>query len=129
MLKTSNPPTMPKPGGVYSQVVEVPPNARWVVLAGQIGVRPDGTTPDGFEAQHEQAWKNIIAGLESAGMGVDDIVHINVYSTDPEGRPHVAAQRRQILGDHIPGSTYLIVAGLAQPEWRVEMDVTAAKVD
>ncbi len=129
MLKTSNPPTMPTPGGVYSQVVEVPPNARWVVLAGQIGVRPDGTTPEGFEAQHEQAWKNIIAGLESAGMGVDDIVHVNVYSTDPEGRPHVAAQRKQIFGEHIPGSTYLLVAGLAQPEWRVEMDVSAAKVD
>ena len=54
---------------------------------------------------------------------------LNVYSTDPEGRPHVAAQRKKYLADHIPGSTYLLVAGLAQPEWRVEMDVTAAKVD
>lgn len=128
MLKTSNPPTMPPPGGYYSQVVEVPPNARWVVLAGQICVRPDGTTPEGFEAQHDQIWQNTIAALESAGMGVDDIVHLNVYSTDPEGRPHVAAQRKKYLGEHKPGSTYLLVAGLAQPEWRVEMDVTAAKV-
>lgn len=56
MLKTSNPPTMPPPGGYYSQVVEVPANARWVVLAGQICVRPDGTTPEGFEAQHDQIW-------------------------------------------------------------------------
>lgn len=62
-------------------------------------------------------------------MGVDDIVHLNVYSTDPEGRSHVAAQRKKYLGAHKPGSTYLLVAGLAQPKWRVEMDVTAAKVD
>ena len=61
MLKTSNPPTMPPPAGYYSQVVEVPPNARWVVLAGQICVRPDGTTPEGFEAQHDQIWQNTIA--------------------------------------------------------------------
>ncbi len=67
MLKTSNPSNMPPPAGYYSQVVEVPPNARWVVLAGQICVRPDGTTPEGFEAQHDQIWQNTIAALESVG--------------------------------------------------------------
>ena len=50
--------------------------------AGQVGVRPDGTIPEGFEMQHDQIWKNTLAILADAGMGPEDIVRLNVYSTD-----------------------------------------------
>lgn len=34
----SQPPTVAKPASSYSQVVEVPANARWLLISGQIGV-------------------------------------------------------------------------------------------
>ena len=41
MLKTSNPPTVAPPAAMYSHCVEVPPNARWLFTAGQVGVRTE----------------------------------------------------------------------------------------
>lgn len=54
MLKTRNPSTVAPPAAMYSHSVEVPPNARWLFTAGQVGVRLDGSIAEGFEAQHNQ---------------------------------------------------------------------------
>lgn len=128
MLKTRNAPTVAPPQALYSHAVEVPPNARWLFTAGQVGVRPDGTVPDGFEAQHEVIWQNTLAILADAGMGPENIVRINVYSTDPDGlkflRPH---RERYLKPGHVPASTWVVVSRLAQPKWVVEMETVAAK--
>ena len=55
MLKHLNPATIAKPAGRYSHLVEVPPGARWLYVAGQVGIKPDGTMLQGFEAQDEQS--------------------------------------------------------------------------
>ena len=129
MLKTNNPKTIAPPVAMYSHSVEVPPNARWLFTAGQVGIRPDGTLPDGFEAQHEQIWKNGLAILADSNMGPEDIVRLNVYSTDPEGLKYVRAQREKYLKPgHVPASTWVVVSRLANPQWVVEMEIVAAKV-
>jgi enamine deaminase RidA (YjgF/YER057c/UK114 family) len=130
MLTTRNPSTVAPPAGMYSHSVEIPANARWLVTAGQVGLRPDGTTPEGFEAQHDQIWQNTIAILNDAGFGVEDIVRINVFSTDPTGLQHVKAHREKYLNPgHTPGSTWLVISQLANPQWVVEMETIAAKAD
>lgn len=128
LLKTRNPSSVAPPAGIYSHAVEVPPNARWLVTAGQVGVRPDGTVPEGFEAQHDQIWRNTLAILEDAGMGPENIVRLNVYSTDPDGLAFVKAHREKYLRPgHIPASTWVVVKQLANPKWVVEMETIAAK--
>jgi 2-iminobutanoate/2-iminopropanoate deaminase len=128
MLKTRNPSTVAPPAGVYSHCVEVPPNARWLVTAGQVGVRPDGTIPEGFEAQHDQIWQNTLAILADAGMGPENSVRLNVYSTDPNGLQYVKAHREKYLRPgHIQASTWVVVSQLANPKWVVEMETIAAK--
>ena len=67
MLVTRNPANIAPPAAMYSHSVEVPPNARWLVTAGQVGVTPEGTVPEGFEAQHDLIWQNTLAILEDAG--------------------------------------------------------------
>jgi 2-iminobutanoate/2-iminopropanoate deaminase len=128
MLKTSNPKGIAAPAGAYSHSVEIPPNARWLYTAGQVGTRPDGTIPAGFEAQHEQVWLNVLAILADAGMDAGDIVRLNVYSTDPDGLKFLKAHREKYLKPgHIPASTWVVVSQLASPQWVVEMEVVAAK--
>src|SRR5262245_36806298 len=100
MLKTRNPAAVAPPAAMYSHSVEVPPNARWLFTAGQVGVRPDGSVPDTFEEQHDQIWQNTLAILADAGMGPENIVRLNVYSTDPEGLKYVRPHREQYLEPH-----------------------------
>ena len=129
MLKTRNPSTVAPPAAKYSHSVEVPANARWLFTAGQVGNLPDGTVPDGFEAQHEQIWKNTLAILADAGFGAEDIVRINVYSTQPEGLKFLKPHREKYLKPgHTPASTWVVVSALANPKWVVEMETIAAKV-
>lgn len=128
MLKTRNPKTVAPPQALYSHSVEVPPNARWLYLAGQVGVKPDGSVPDGFEAQHEVIWQNTLAILADAGMGPENIVRLNVYSTDPDGLKFLRPHREKYLNPgHTPASTWVVVSRLAQPKWVVEMETIAAK--
>jgi enamine deaminase RidA (YjgF/YER057c/UK114 family) len=41
--------------------------------------------PETIEAQAEACWRNIIAILADAGMGVQDLVKITTYLVRPEG--------------------------------------------
>jgi 2-iminobutanoate/2-iminopropanoate deaminase len=91
-------------------------------------MKPDGTIPDGFEAQHDQIWQNVLAILADAGMGPEDIVRLNVYSTQPEGLKFLKPHREKYLAPgHVPASTWVVVSQLANPKWVVEMEVVAAK--
>ena len=130
MLKRHNPATVVEAfGGGYSQALEIPAGARLMFTAGQVGLAPDGTTADGFAAQADQTWANILALLAEGGMGVDDIVKITGYIVGHENFPAYAAARKKALGGIRPASTAIIVPALALPEWLVEIEAVAAKVD
>jgi enamine deaminase RidA (YjgF/YER057c/UK114 family) len=95
-----------------------------------VGVRPDGTLAEGFEDQHDQIWQNTLAILAAANMGPENIVHLNVYSTDPAGLKFLAIHRKKYLPvGYLPSSTWVVVSGLANPKWLVEMEALAAKTE
>jgi enamine deaminase RidA (YjgF/YER057c/UK114 family) len=126
MLKTHNPSTVAPPFSRYSHGVEAPAVARWLHVSGQVGVAPDGTVRHGAEAQIEQAWRNLLAILESAGMGSRDLIKVNTFLID---RAHLQASREvreRMLQGAEPASTLLIVSGLARAEWLVEIEAIAA---
>jgi len=127
MNKRYTPDTVAAPSSPYSHAVEVTAGARTLYVSGQIGIKPDGSAAEGIEAQVEQAWQNLVAILEDAGMGVEDIVHTTTFITKPE---HVAATRpvrAKYLGDLKPASTLLVVAALARSELLFELEAVAAK--
>lgn len=127
MHKLHKPDTAPPPFSNYSPGVEVAPGARWYFISGQVGADLDGNIIEGEEAQHEQTWRNVMALLESAGMGAGDIVRINAYVTRTSGVPIYREVRDRFMGDNRPASTLLIISGLASPEMLVEIEVVAAK--
>lgn len=110
----------------YSLGVEVPPAARWLSVSGQVGVAPDGSLAEGPEAQMERAWRNIFAILESAGMTPQDLVKVTAYLTRPEDTGLYRQVRDRLLEGAAPASTLIIVSGLADPAWLVEIEATAA---
>jgi enamine deaminase RidA (YjgF/YER057c/UK114 family) len=127
MATIHNPAAIAAPIGTYSHGVEVPPNARWLYVAGQIGLAKDGSVPATIEGQTEVAWRNIAAILAEAGMQVADIVKVNQYLTRLDHFAGYAATRTKILGQHRPASTLLVISSLVKPEYLVEVEVVAAK--
>lgn len=127
MLKFHVPETVAAPGGAYSHGVEVPPNARWLFVAGQIPVRPDGSIPATLEEQTEVVWQNILAVLADAGMEIGDVVKIMSFLTKHENFAKFAQIRAGFLGSHRPASTSVIISALAKPEFLVEVEAIAAK--
>ena len=114
--------------GTYSDAVEVPPNARWLVTAGTPGLAVDGTLPPDITGQAEQAWAHILTMLERAGMSVHDLVKITQYLTQAADIPAYAKVRARVLGTARPASMLMVVSELPRAEFLLEIEAVAAKV-
>lgn len=126
-MKRLNPASIAAPVGLYSHAVELPPEARCLHVSGQVGIAPDGSIGEDAATQSEVIWQNIRAILHEAGMEIGDLVKMTAYLTDPADLPAYAAARSAALGDARPASTLLFVPALVKPEWKVEVEVIAAK--
>ena len=127
MLKPHTPPGIAPPAALYVHGMEAPANARWLFISGQVGAHPDGRVGKDAREQAEIVWANIQAILGSAGMGVRDIVKLTTYCVPPDHLKALREVRERMLAGHKPASTLVIVAGLAQPQWLVEVEAYAAK--
>jgi 2-iminobutanoate/2-iminopropanoate deaminase len=126
-MKMHNPVTVAAPSGPYSHGVEVPRDARWLYIAGQIGIAPDGKLPADLEGQAEQCWRNIKAILAAAGMSVEHLVKCTHFLTRAQDVAAYGKVRANHLGEARPASTLLIVSALARPGLLVEVEAVAAK--
>lgn len=126
-MKRHNPvPVLPAYEAVFAHGVEVPAGARTLYVSGQVGVGADGqTVPGGFAAQCAQAIDNVAAVLASAGMSLSDVVKINAFLTRREDIAALRDMRAERLAVS-PAVTMLLVAGLHDPEWLVEIEAVAA---
>ncbi len=113
--------------GTYSDAVSVPADAKWVFVSGTPGMLPDGSYPEGITAQAEQAWRNVLAILAEAGMGVRDLVKVTHYLVRQEDIKDYVVVRARYLGEARPASMLLVVPGLVKPEILVEIEAYAAK--
>ena len=109
--------------------VEVPAGARLLFTNGQVGTKPDGSTPETAAEQVEVIFERLKAVLKAADMTLNDIVRFDVYVTDRADIDPFAEVRDRVMGDHKPGATLLVVNGLARPELKIEIEAVAAKVD
>ncbi|NQU55834.1 MAG: RidA family protein [Rhodospirillales bacterium] len=109
--------------------VEVPAGARLMFTNGQVGTKPDGTTPEATADQAEIIFERLKSILEAANMTFGDVVRFDVYLTDQADVKTFVEVRDHFMGDHKPGATLLVVKGLARPELKLEVEAVAAKVD
>ncbi len=128
MITPTNPKTVHEPLGMYTHTMRVSPGSEWLVIAGQLGVDSKGRVAEGLRQQAEQALENILACLEANEMTKEDLVKLTIYSTVPECIEDMRAARRKVMGETVlPTVTLVIVAGLASPEFLVEIEAWAAE--
>ena len=99
---------------------------RLLFISGQVPELPDGSVPEGFEAQCRQAWRNVVEVLKSAGLGVEHLVKINTFLTDRDQVAANRAIRREMLRGHEPASTVMI-AVTVDGKWLLEIEAIAAE--
>lgn len=98
-----------------------------VFLTGQVAWDADGKVVGVGDAaaQAAKAWENVHLVLADLGASVDDVVKLTTYATDLADLPAIGAERaRQFPSGRYPASTFLVVAGLADPDLLVEIEVT-----
>ncbi len=123
-VERSNPSALANPPG-YSHVVK---DGTTVYVAGQLARNSDGETvgEGDFSAQAEQAFKNVQAALESVGSNMHCIMKMNVFMTHREDIPEYRVVRARFVPDvALPVSTLILCSGLADPVFRIEVEVIA----
>lgn len=126
-ISFSNPAQVHSPLGLYSHTVLVPAGIDLIFISGQLGVRPDGSTPDTMAEQADQVFTNLITLLNSHGLQAENIIKLTTFMVMGHDGDAVRAARLKHLGAHRPASTAVFVSQLVDPVWFVEVEAIAAK--
>lgn len=99
----------------------------WVFVSGTTGFDyATMTISEDVAEQAEQTLKNIQAALAEAGAVLADVVRANYVLPNCADFPACWPVLRRFFGDIRPASM-MIVAGLADPRMKIEIEVTARK--
>lgn len=123
-----NPENMAKPRG-YSHAITVEGNYKTVYIGGQNAIDENGNLvgKNDLKKQTGQVLSNIEKIMEKVGAKVENIVKLNIYllqGKNPQEGFQVFQQRWGI-NPNFPAITVLFVAGLANPNWLIEIDAIA----
>lgn len=127
MLKRFNATSVVTPASKYVQAVVHTALAERIVVSGQLGLRPDGALEQGLEAQMRRAWGNVFATMLEAGFEKKHLVKATVYVTQPGQVGLYRKVRDEVMDGLMCANTYIQVAGLAAPEFHVEIEAEAVK--
>jgi enamine deaminase RidA (YjgF/YER057c/UK114 family) len=96
-----------------------------VLVSGTAPVWPDGSCPDDVGVQTRRCLAIVDEALRAAGSGLRDVVRTRMYLTDAADAALVGAVHGELLGEVRPAATMVVVAGLLDPRWRVEIEAEA----
>jgi enamine deaminase RidA (YjgF/YER057c/UK114 family) len=96
-----------------------------VLVAGTAPVWPDGSCDPDPGVQAARCLDIIAAALAEAGAGPEHVVRTRMFLTSAEYADSVGAEHGRVFGDVRPASTMVVVAGLLDPRWKVEIEAEA----
>lgn len=96
-----------------------------VHVSGTGPVVPGGRCPHDAGAQARRCFEIIAAALDEAGATLADVVRTRMYITAVDDADAVGAVHGELFGDVRPAATMVVVAGLLDPAWKVEIEAEA----
>ena len=106
----------------FSRAVRV---GQHVFVAGTAPVWPDGSCEPDPTVQARRCLEIILAALAEAGATADDVVRTRIFLADLADAGPVGAAHGEVFGTIRPASTMLVVSGLLDPRWKVEIEAEA----
>jgi enamine deaminase RidA (YjgF/YER057c/UK114 family) len=110
----------------FSRAVRVGPR---VVVSGTGPIWPDGSCPDDAGTQARRCFEIVLAALAELGGSADEVIRTRMYLCAREDADAVAQAHREAFGRARPAATMVVVAGLLDPRWKVEVEAEALLAD
>ncbi|MGH3537383.1 MAG: RidA family protein [Pseudonocardiaceae bacterium] len=96
-----------------------------VLVSGTAPVWPDGSCPDDAAVQTRRCFEIIAEALAEAGASLTDVVRTRMFLVDSSAADAVGAAHGELFAEVRPAATMVIVAGLLDPRWKVEIEAEA----
>lgn len=126
MIRRINPDTLHR-NPAFSQIVTVSGPGTTIHVGGQNAVDVDGDViGDDLGTQTEQALRNVLAALDAVGAAQEDVVRLSIYLVQGHDVRDAFDAARRVWGTVPTAVGVLVVAGLANPRFLVEIEAVAA---
>jgi enamine deaminase RidA (YjgF/YER057c/UK114 family) len=96
-----------------------------IAVSGTAPVWPDGSVDPDPAVQARRCWEICLAALEELGGTVADVVRTRQYVVSAADGDAIGAVHGEVFGGVQPASTMVVVAGLLDPRWKVEVELDA----
>lgn len=96
-----------------------------VLVSGTAPIWPDGSCDPDPAAQARRCFEIIIEALAEAGAGPEDVVRTRIFIVDRADSEAIGVVHGEFFGDVRPAATMVLVAGLIDERWKVEIEAEA----
>ena len=96
-----------------------------VLVAGTAPVWPDGSCDPDPGVQTRRCLEIIVAALREAGAGPQHVVRTRMYMASGADWEAIGRAHGEVFGEVRPAATMVVVAGLLDPRWKVEIEAEA----
>jgi enamine deaminase RidA (YjgF/YER057c/UK114 family) len=96
-----------------------------VLVSGTAPIWADGSCDPDPGVQAQRCLAIIIEALGEAGASAEDVIRTRMFITDPAHAEAVGRAHSAIFGEIRPAATMVVVAGLLDPRWKVEIEAEA----
>jgi reactive intermediate/imine deaminase len=99
-----------------------------LLISGQTGIDDAGelVSLDDFDAQADQAFRNLGQVLEAGGSSLDRVAKVTIFLTDMAANfPKIVELRRKWFTPPYPADTIVEVRSLYRPEVMIEIEAIA----
>ena len=96
-----------------------------VLVSGTAPIWPDGSCDPDPEVQAARCLEIVVGALAEAGAEPRDVVRTRTYLVDPTDWEAVGRAHGAVFADIRPASTMVVIVGMLDPRWRVEIEAEA----
>jgi enamine deaminase RidA (YjgF/YER057c/UK114 family) len=125
-MKIVNPENLPAPRGYNHGILC---SGNMLFISGQIGWDSEKRLPASLPMQFEQALRNILSVLESAGGKTEHICRFTIYIKDKadylRNTKEIGLRYQMVIGKHYPAMSLLVISDLLEDAALVEIEATA----
>jgi len=96
-----------------------------LLVAGTAPIWPDGFVDPDPRTQARRCLEIMLSALGEAGGSPSGVVRTRMYITDPAHADLIGEAHGEVFSEIRPVSTMVVVGGLLDPRWHVEMELEA----